>query len=287
MTILISIIAGINAASSNATAVGEETYVIKDEERASFQIGTDQELKNAFGKLMGKTPDDIFLHSPTPWGDLYKTYNWPEVKNHISVKDITITEITSEPSIIATKTFENNSSQKAVYNTSISESMTNTIESSWTNEDKFSAGYTIKGSFSVLPGVVNIESGYTFNFDHSWGKGGSTASSTTLGSATGVSVELNPGEAVIAQLTATKGRIKVKVKYRAYLTGNVASNYSSVYKGHHFWWWDVNDVIAAAGTNNEKIITNDLEFGYYSNAKVIVVNKNSGVEKAATKSGGI
>ncbi len=287
MPILISVIAGLNAATSSVSGIGEETHVIKDEERASFNIATDQDLKNAFGRLIGRNPDDVFLRSPTRWGDLYKSYNWPQVETHISVKDITVTEISSEPSIIATKTFENNSSQKATYNTSITETIANTTGSNWTNSDKVSKGFSIKASIAVVPKVVNIESGFTYSYDQTWGIGGTTSQATTLGSATGVSVELNPGESVIAQLTATKGKLKVRIRYKAYLTGYVVSNYSSVYNGHHFWWCNANEVVYAAGATNEQIITNDIEFGYYSNAKIVVKDKISGVEKMPSISGSI
>ncbi|XP_063366361.1 spherulin-2A-like, partial [Cydia amplana] len=51
---------------------------------------TSSNLKAAVRAHAGGTPLDVFLKSPTPWGDLYKTYNWPEVKRNTKVKRVKI-----------------------------------------------------------------------------------------------------------------------------------------------------------------------------------------------------
>src|SRR5947207_10532693 len=74
--ITVSIVAGADAAHSSVNATGSVQHVITDKEVTTFGI-QDSPLKNAVGKYFGKNPNDAYLHSPTPWNDLYKTYGWP------------------------------------------------------------------------------------------------------------------------------------------------------------------------------------------------------------------
>src|SRR5271156_1054538 len=100
MGIEVSIKAGLTAATSSVSASGSVQHVITDTEVATFGL-QDGNLKNAVGKYFGQNPNDAFLHSPTPWGDLYRTYNWPQVQTVLVVDSATITGITSQPVIVA------------------------------------------------------------------------------------------------------------------------------------------------------------------------------------------
>jgi hypothetical protein len=100
------------------------------------------------------------------------------------------------------------------------------------------------------------------------GQGGSESKSVTVGSTSGVSVELDPGESIEAQLTASRGVMKVRITYRAYLAGNTAINYNPTFKDHHFWALDIGGVMQAGGINNSIQFTEDIEIGYFSNAKI-------------------
>ena len=73
LTMNIEIHAGKDKASSSVKVTGTVQHVITDEERQSFKL-EDAQLKDAVKKYFGKRPNDAFLHSPTPWDDLYKTY---------------------------------------------------------------------------------------------------------------------------------------------------------------------------------------------------------------------
>ena len=75
----VSIVAGEDEASSVVHVTGSVQHVITDEERTTFQLG-DHQLKEDVGKYFGKEPNDAYLHSQTPWGDLYKRYNWLQVQ---------------------------------------------------------------------------------------------------------------------------------------------------------------------------------------------------------------
>ncbi|APJ03924.1 follicular epithelium yolk protein subunit [Silvanigrella aquatica] len=272
MSILLSVIAGMSADHSSASGSGQEIHIITDKERESFGIGNDQVLKKAVEAYFGKSPDDVYLKSDTPWDDLYKTYNWSQVQTNYRVRDVQILEITSQPEILAKKTFENKSSKSVTYNASISDTRANTLETHWSQSTNKSVGFSIKASFSV-PGVFGFEGGSTFNFDSTWGEGGFQSTTTTVGTTTGIIVTLDPGEKVEAHLNATRGHLKVRVNYDTYLTGITAVNYAQTYKEHHFWGLPIDKVLKSSGINNNQIVTQDLNFSYYSDAHVVVYDQ--------------
>ena len=130
MGISISIVAGQDESASSVNASGSVQHIITDEERTTFRLG-DKQLKDAVNAYFGKSPNDAYLHSPTPWGDLYKTYSWPQVQMVLVVQSAEILGITSEPVIVKTQEFRNNSSQKGTFNVSISETVNNTTSTNW------------------------------------------------------------------------------------------------------------------------------------------------------------
>ena len=201
MGISISIRAGTDKSSSSVNASGTVQHVITDTERKTFGI-QDAGLKSAVEKYFGKKPNDAYLHSSTPWGDLYKKYNWPQVQTVLSVQSATVTEITSEPTIVATQNFDNQSSVPATFNVGISQQVENTTESNWSETDTISVEQKFSYDVSFLGAGGGGET--TLSYSHTWGQGGSESQSITVGTDAGVSVELQPGERVSSQLTASR-----------------------------------------------------------------------------------
>lgn len=265
MGIEIRIRAGADTATSNVDAFGSVQHIITDKERKTFGI-EDQSLKNAVGEYFKKIPTDVFVKSPTPWDDLYKKYKWDEVSTVLVVESATVREITSEPVIVATKTFTNNSSVKATFNASISDQVSNTTESTWNITNTIEVGRTMNYEVSFMG--VGGGGELSMSYSRQWGEGGSQSKSVTVGSASGISVELRPNESVESELTASRGVMKVRIVYKAYLIGSTAVNYYPKYKDHHFWCFDIGTVMAAAGIPNYQEFTEDISIGYYSNSRI-------------------
>ncbi len=277
MGIEISVKAGTDTATSSVSASGSVQHIITDKERSTFGI-EDSGLKNAVGKYFGKNPNDAYLHSPTPWSDLYKRYGWSQVQTVLVVQSATVTGITSEPVIVATKTFSNNSSNKATFNAGISDQVSNTTESTWSETNTIEVGQKFTYDVSFLGTGGGGET--SMSYSHTWGQGGSESKSVSVGSDSGVSVELDPGESVDAELTASRGVMKVRIVYKAYLTGSTAINYNPTYKGHHFWSLDVGSVMGADSLQTTREYTEDIEIGYYSNSKIELKDSNGQVKAA-------
>jgi hypothetical protein len=272
MPITISINAGQDQKSSSVTASGSVQHIITPSERTAFKI-EDAALKAAVAKSLGqfgRAPDDAYLHSPTPWNDLYATYGWPQVQTLLAVQSATILGITSNPEIIATKNFKNTSSVPGTYHCDITQEVSSTHESNWSDTSAVEISQTISYEISFLGSGGGGET--AFSYTETWEKGGSDSESVTLGTSSGVDVELQPGEEVDAELTASRGELKVQIVYQLSLAGDVAANFSKRWAGHHFWAYDVNSVMAAAGYPTTITSTQTITVGFYSSSSIVLKN---------------
>jgi hypothetical protein len=277
MGIDISIKAGLTTGSSSVNASGSVQHVITDTEVKTFGI-QDGDLKNAVGKYFGKNPNDAYLHSDTPWGDLYKKYNWPQVETVLVVDSATITGITSEPVIVGTQVFSNDSKVKGTFNVGISDQVANTSSSTWSKTDSITVGQ----KFTYKVGFLGTGTGgeTSMSYSHTWGESKTESLTVTVGTQSGVSVPLDPGQSVEAQLSASRGVMKIRIVYKAYLIGVTAINYNPTYKDHHFWALDIAEVMAASGISNLKTFTEDLEIGFYSSSKIELKDPSGQVRTA-------
>ena len=268
----ISIEAGTDGAHSKLTVTGSLTHVITDDERQTFHL-SDYQLKQDAGKYFGKVPDDAYLHSPTPWNDLYKTYGWPQVRTVLIPTKSEILGVTTESVALKNEIFQNNSTLTANYDVSITDDVSNSATSTWNTGSTFKFEQKITYEVGFLGTGGGGET--SINYSQSWGVGGSNAKTVTMGSSSGVTVTLKPRQSVKAVLTATRGVLKARVWYNAYLTGSVAVNYGSTYKGHHFWDLPIENVMESGGDTNSVESTEDIEVGYFSNGKVSLLDSET------------
>jgi hypothetical protein len=266
--IKVSIVAGKTASASSAKASGSVIHVITDKERSSFGI-EDKALKDAVEAYFGKRPNDAYVKSPTPWDDLYKKYNWPQVQTVVEATGAEIISITSTPTIIAHQEFTNHGPTPATYNCSISQSVQSTTESNWTTTDTVEVGQKIEYGVSF---IAELKGETTLSYSHSWGQGGSESQSFTVGSDSGVSVELQPGQSVRVNLTASKGELQAKVFYSARLLGSAALNYNPTYKEHHFWGLNISSIMNSKNILNSKKYTENIKIGFYADSTIEVVD---------------
>jgi hypothetical protein len=270
MGLQINIKAGADASLSIASASGQIQHVITDQEVSAFGI-TDGALKNAIGAYFGQNPDDAFLHSPTPWGDLYKNYQWQQVITTLVVESATITGFSSVPTIISSKNFINSINDPITCTAEITQEVSNTSDSNWSTSDSVTVEQSVSYEIEGIGGETKL------SYTHGWGQGGGTSQSVTLGTSSGVEFPLAPGETAIAHLMATIGKINVRVVYKAYLDGTAAINYGDTFKDHHFWGLDIGSVMAAVGISNVKEITEDISINLYSESTIKVEKLNGQV----------
>lgn len=266
----IQITAGATAGQSSVSVHGSLQHIITDAERRTFNIANDTDLKHAVNKYFGHTPDDVFLHSSTPWGDLYKTYNWAQVETVLVAKSAQVTGFTTRPSILATKVLRNDFDKEVTLSAKISESVAQTVSTTWSNSNTVSFSQAVEYGVGFLG--TGVKGTTTFGFQHTWGQDNTSSKQITVGSETGVTVPVGPHEAAEVELSASSGAMHVRIVYEAYVTGSVAVNYGHPYNGHHFYSLDAGAVVKAAGSSNNVQIVEDIEVGFTSNANVTVKN---------------
>ncbi|KAG7295238.1 hypothetical protein JYU34_022210 [Plutella xylostella] len=254
---------------------GSDVSVISDVERATYKIN-DGQLKNAIQAYFGKRPDDAFMRSPTPWGDLYRTYGWSEVTRTLRPKSARVLKIAANPEILLEQVFENNSTKPATFNVGISQSVQNTISSSWSKGGDLTVSQEINYGFDIK--AVSFGGSTSFSYSSSWGYNSEKSESVTVGSSASMELLLLPGQSVRAQLHATRGKALVEVEYEASLSGAIAVNYDKGYRGHHYWSLPVGGVMSSGQISNNIVSKEVIEIGYFSNAKVVVHDRAMGTK---------
>ena len=259
----VNIVAGRSREASKVDVSGSERHVITDEERTLFKIG-DHDLKQKVGAYFGKVPKDAYVRGPTPWGDLYKRYSWPQVE--VSVKPVKAEILSLDRQLIALKTqeFVNQSPVAGTFTVSVQDSVWNTVSSSWTRQQTISFGQKISYGIEALGTGVTGET--SLGFEAAFGQGGSSEQRISVGSSISLQVDLKPGEKAMAQLKSYRSVMKVRVYYHAQLWGSVAVNYYPKYKGHHFWSLDINKVMGG-DPGKLREYSEIIEVGYYSDSK--------------------
>ncbi len=268
--ISITVKAGADQASSSVSASGSIQHVITDQEVAAFGI-KDDALKNAVAKYFGSRPNDAYLHSPTPWNDLYSTYGWPQVQTILVLQSATITGISSNPEVIASNKFSNESKVPGTFNASVTTQVANTESTTWSQSTTLSFSESISWKVG-FEGLGEAGGSVTWGFSQTFGQSDTQSQTVTVGSTQGVSVTLQPGESVQANLNTSRGTMNIRIVYKAYLTGVTAVNYNPTYRDHHFWALPIDAVMAAGGINNSMTVTQDIQIGYYSNANVTLTD---------------
>lgn len=263
----IKIEASDNEAERSVDVSGTNVDIISDTERNTFQL-SDNNLKNAIRAYFGKRPDDAYVRSPTPWGDLYSSYNWPQVSRSLTPQRARILEVSSQPTIVLTQVFKNNSTKTATFKAMIQQQVQNTVSSTWSKGGELTIGQEINYGFDIK--VASVTGKTSFSYTSKWGSSVTKTEAVTVGSESGVQITLEPNQSVTAELYATRGSMKIQVDYEATLSGNTAVNYGSTYKGHHFWSLDINAVLSAGGLSRSAQSSEVISLGYYSDSRVVI-----------------
>ncbi|CAH2061795.1 unnamed protein product, partial [Iphiclides podalirius] len=272
--ISIDINVGTNASDITVVHSGFEANVVGDREIELFNIGKTN-IRKAVKDHYGRAPSNVYLRSPTPWGDLYRTYNWEQVTRVLTIKSARVKGVTRKPMIVMSHDFENMSNVSIKVNTGISQTVENTIATSWSRSKEVTVSQEIDYEVNVLFAKASGTTGISFT--SSWGETEERAESTTVGSSSEVETELLPGQAVTAVLTASRGALEVEVLYVETLRGNVAVNFKNALDGHHFRGPSIDAVMKSGGLKNEIVVKETIRLGFYTDASLKVFDKVTGV----------
>ncbi len=256
----VAIVFGQDVSSSSVKATGEEAHPLRSDQYATFGLSDDL-LKDAVEAYLGKRPDSVYLSDPTP-GNLYQSRNWEPVTVRLRPASASIVSIDTTPTQLAMRELTNNSSKPADYDCSVSADVTDSVDTNWSNTLALGFSQSVNYGTNFVGGETSI------NLQTDFQKGGSQSRSVSMGVMSGVMVALEPGEKVIATLTASKGTMNVRVLFDVYLTGVIAARFDSVYKWQHDWPVDIAGALEALRSTNRLTITNDIAIDYFSSGEV-------------------
>lgn len=256
------------------TYSGADVEVINPQEVIRFHLNG-QSFKEGIKTHFGRKPSNFYLKSPTPWGDLYKKYNWEQVTRVLTVKSARVHDITSKPVVVLAHDFENPSNKTVKVSTGISQTVENTVTTSWTRNQEVSISQEIEYDLNILVAKLSGTTGLTYT--SSYGKSEEKAESVTIGTTSGVETELKPGQSVTAVLSANRGYFEIEVVYAAKLRGNVAVNFKHSHNGHHFWGPPIENILTSAGLQNEITEVQHIKVGFYAEASLKIFDKATGL----------
>ncbi|XP_057330722.1 spherulin-2A-like [Microplitis mediator] len=261
MGITVEIQAGKDKESSIVNAEGEETRIISDEDIKAFGI-TEDELKAAVSSYMGQEPDDVYLRSPTPWGDLYKSYNKPEVTTTLRVFSSKLSKFDKKLTVVEGVGMTNGDCPELDVCQTIEKTVKNTVSSKWSKNSEIKLGQTISYKVGPVGGETSID------YTNSWGNDNFEEDSVEIKSTISARVAVRPNSHFYLLLTSSKGVLEAEIVHEASLDGVVAVNYSEPYKGHHFYFLPIDAVMNQAGISNSVKITETIKAGLHGMTEI-------------------
>ncbi|XP_023950848.2 spherulin-2A-like [Bicyclus anynana] len=132
-------------------------------------------VRNHYGPI----PRNVYLKSPTPWGDLYKEYNWEQVSMLLKVKSAKINESSIKSVLILAQNFDNPSNKTIKVNAGITQSVENTVTTSWSSTKEVTVAQEIEYDLNII--FAKLSGTTSFSYTSSWGKSEEKSETITIG----------------------------------------------------------------------------------------------------------
>lgn len=248
---------------------GKDSNIISNTERETFNI-TDKPLTATIAAYSGTKPTNVFVKSPTPWGDLYKTYNWEEVRRETKVKSDRIVAIKTQEVTLVKGKYTNNSTLNGTFVCNYVHEIENTVSNNFTGKN---VSVNVTYNVDLLKGM---EPPIHLKFVSDIANNTRMPDKDTIRPDSEVVFNLKPSQSATAFLNATKVEMTVEVNYETSLSGQLVVNYYPRHKGHHFWAYDVRNVLTTRGQSFVQNSTNVVTIQYYTNASIAVVDDETG-----------
>ncbi|XP_059045875.1 uncharacterized protein LOC131841573, partial [Achroia grisella] len=246
---------------------GYDNKLISDAEISLYNI-TKENLNKGVRVEMGKVPNDIFLKDPTPYYNLYEKYHWPEVKRHLYVKNISVLYVNNEEVLISSHEHINNSTDTVQSKKVMVHNVESTVSSTWSDEGmpKDDVSYEINVDFGRKEHI----------FENKWRNNLLRSVHIPFGVVRTGFIDVKPGKSLVKQLKGNRTLIVLEVSYSANLIGSVIADYAQLYGKYHFWAPSVQNIMAAAGLQNEIITKERIEIRCNTDPKLKVFDKETG-----------
>lgn len=237
-------------------------------DQSAFRI-PDATIKQLIGKgFGGRQPNDIFFKDPTSWGNKFAEYGWTPLTTTLRPVSFTLLGQNQKSTVLVTDSFTNNSPTVSTWNVSLTKQVENTNSSTWSKENSF--GVDVSATAGINIEIFEASTTISTSFSHTWGQSQTTSETTTIGTTSGFSVEVQPGQTRSAILKATLGTYTLRVDYDAVLSGGVFANYNPTANGHHFWYIPIGNILYDGNLTNRVRTSQNIETNKYFDGQIIV-----------------
>lgn len=253
---------GATAETTTVEATGDLIRPLAADDYGKYGL-SDSILKDAVKAYFQARPSQVYLSDPTP-GDQYQANNWSPVTVRLRPVAARVVSVDAVLTALTEKTLRNNSKKTGSFDASISQDVSETVDTNWSQSVSFAVTQSINYGIKFIGGDTSVS--FTTDFQ----TGGSRSVSTSMGQSSGVMVDLDPGESVVAKLTASRGQMAVEVVYDAYLSGVIAAYYDSVYKWKHWWPVDITGALEAIDKPASLSVTNVIDAVSFSGGEIVL-----------------
>ncbi|KAJ0170436.1 hypothetical protein K1T71_013807 [Dendrolimus kikuchii] len=253
-----------NSCNANVRVSGHRTMPINDEDIKLFEL-TPETLMQGVAELHGKPPLDVMLTQT--WADVYTIFSaWKPVEKTVKAVGAKVVDANYTIVNVATRRYINNSDVTASFKSCFTETVINTVSSTWSNELRFNAGINYKLKF---PGSVDL--GYTAKC----GTEVNRSQSVKITAEDSVNFKLGPKKAVIVHLNSRKNKIFVKIEYEISLVGEVFCRYIEPPSLMTFYRLSVNNVLNKMNKPTVVKLSEVVELDYHSDGEIVLNSINS------------
>ena len=244
---------------------------------------TDNEIDNIIGR---ETLRQAFIEHLRLRGYYHDKDSCGPPKKVVSIKSAIVKRMQMEPVIVVSQDFENLSNQTVKMNTGISHSVENTLKTSWSREHEYNISKNVEyevnvGFLKFLKIGADYHSRSGFSFTTRGGVSEEKSKTETIGTTSGMEVELKPGAAVTVALSSNTGVVELEVVHEAYLKGDVRVHCNCdipfglrihVKKACE----PIEELMVSGNIRNNITTTETIKFNYFVGSKIRVFNKQNG-----------
>ncbi|XP_063390168.1 spherulin-2A-like [Cydia fagiglandana] len=244
---------------------GADLKLITDQEIQMFNF-TDLNVNRGFRIELGKIPDNYFLKDPTLYDDLFKQFEWDQVRRKVYIKNIDVQETVSSDVVLKVHKFINNSTAPMHFNMSSYVKVENVIYSSWSK-----TGVPDDDIYYDL--IIHLNNNH-FQYANKWRDDQIRSRYLNVGLTEKGQFVVDPYTSVTMRLSAHQTIVLVKIVYAAFLTGQVIGDYQNLYGKYHFYAPSVKHIMKAASLKNEIITTELVEIRCFTTPKLDLFDEN-------------
>ncbi|GEM_PF-846795 len=247
---------------SQVSIFGNAVAVISDTEIETFGLGL-HNLTSAVNAYFGKTPNDAYLRSPTPWGDLYTTNKWPQVQRKFTFQSADITSFSSSRVVIDSQSIVNNTNGLITTNIGMTKIVDFQCSATWSGE----SGISLAAHIPVQIQAEHDLETYSFTFSDAFYQNSQNSKAVPF-NAQYLAYAAQVETSTEAYLVVDRYTMTVHCVFVSSLIGDVAVNYNPTYQSHHFWPLPIESVMHTAGMPT--FFTTELTFliTYYFNPRI-------------------